>query len=312
MAPTDVPAASHALRDTLLLDRGLGYLSLALFVGGLVFVAALWPRGPGEDRRTRVILTAAWVCGLLTAAAQVGLQGAYARLGTLGDAFRPAVYREVLPTDTGIDLAARTLLWVLAAVVLAAVLQNGERAVRSPGWRVGAAAVGVGLLRTTGMSGHNSEGTHPAWGEVADLVHLLGVSLWVGGLTMLLVAVLPRRDPGELAAVAAGYSALAATAVTAIVGAGTVLAWQVIGSWHGLFSTSYGHLVLLKAALLALVLVAAGRSRTWVRTRLDIAVLLRGDRATVRPFVYSVAAETGLVMAVLVAASYLVTANPGR
>lgn len=306
------PAASAAVHRALLADRWAGYLGLALFLGGLVFVAALWPQGPADDRRTRTILAAAWCVGLVSSAAQIGLQGAYAQLGTLRDAFRGATYRSVLPTDLGIDLAARTLLWVLAAVVLAAVLRDGERAARSPGWRVGAAAVGLGLLRTAGMAGHDAEGSHPAWGEIADVVHLLGVSVWIGGLTLLLAGVLPRRRPEELAAVVAGYSALAATAVTAIVGAGVVLAWQVIGSWHGLFATSYGHLLLLKVALLALVLAAAGRSRSWVRTRLDIAVLLRGDRATVRPFVYSVAAETGLVMAVLVAASYLVTANPGR
>lgn len=306
------PTASRGVHDALLADRWLGYLSLALFLGGLAFVTVLWPQGPAEDRRTRVLLATAWVCGLLTSAAQIGLQGAYARLGTFEDAFRAGTYRDTLPTDIGIDLAARTLLWVLAAVVLAAVLQGGERTVRSPGWRVGAAAVGLGLLRTAGMAGHNAEGTHPAWGQVADVVHLLGVSLWIGGLTMLLVAVLPRREPRELASVVAGYSVLAATAVTAIVGAGAVLSWQVVGSWHALFATSYGHLLLIKIALVALVLTAASRSRAWVRTRLDIAVLLRGDRATVRPFVYSVAAETGLVMAVLVAASYLVTANPGR
>lgn len=310
--PATGPTASPTVHDVLLADRWLGYLALALFVGGLAFVTALWPQGPAEDRRTRIVLSGAWLCGLLSSAAQIGLQGAYADLGSFRDAFRPATYRQVLPTDIGIDMAARTLLWVLAAVVLAAVLQDGERAVRSPGWRVGAVAVGLGLLRTAGMAGHNGEGTHPAWGEAADLVHLLGVSLWIGGLTLLAAAVLPRRRPEELASVVAGYSVLAATAVTAIIGAGVVLAWQVVGSWHGLFATTYGHLLLVKIVLLALVLTVASRSRSWVRTRLDIAVLLRGDRATVRPFVYSVAAETGLVMAVLVAASYLVTANPGR
>jgi copper transport protein len=307
-----VPRASPTVHDALLADRWLGYLCLALFLGGLTFVATLWPQGPAADRRARLLLSAAWAGGLLSSAAQIGLQGAYTRLGSFTDAFRADTYRQTLPTDIGIDLAARTLLWVLAAVVLAAVMGGGEAALRSPGWRVGAAAVGLGLLRTTGMAGHNAEGAHPVWGEIADLVHLLGVSLWIGGLTVLLVAVLPRREPRELASVVAGYSTLAATAVTAITGAGAVLAWQLVGSWHALFATSYGHLLLLKIALLSLVLIAAGRSRSWVRTRLDIAVLLRGDRATVRPFVYSVAAETGLVMAVLVAASYLVTANPGR
>jgi putative copper export protein len=78
------------------------------------------------------------------------------------------------------------------------------------------------------------------------------------------------------------------------------------------FTTDYGRLLLVKLAIFALVLVIAQASRSWVAHRLDFAVVLRGDAATVRPFVYSVAAETTLVVFVIVAASLLVTASPGR
>ncbi|MEV0735902.1 CopD family protein [Streptomyces sp. NPDC050549] len=308
---TAAPAPAPWVRKGLVAARWTGYLSLALFVGGLAFVALLWPRGAGE-RRARVLLGLAWTCGLASTVASLGLQGAYAALGGLRDALRPATYADVLITEPGLALAARGLLWVLAAVVLAALLQGGARTARSPGWRVGAGAVALGLLRATGMAGHNSEGTEPTWGAVADLVHLLGVSLWIGGLTMLTVAVLPRREPGELAAVVPGYSKLAAVSVTAIVAAGLVLAWQIVGSYDALLHTSYGHLLLLKTGVLAVVLAAAWCSRQWTRTRLDLAVLLRGDAATVRPFGYSVAAETGLVLVVLAVTSLLVTADPGR
>lgn len=109
-----------------------------------------------------------------------------------------------------------------------------------------------------------------------------------------------------------GYSRLAAVSVAGIVAAGLVLAWQVVGSYDALLHTSYGHLLLLKTGALGVVLLAALAGRQWVRTRLDLAVLLRGDAATVRPFGYSVAAETGLVLVVLAVTSLLVTANPGQ
>jgi putative copper export protein/methionine-rich copper-binding protein CopC len=302
------PAPSPSVRKGLVAVRWAGYLALALFVGGLAFVALLWPSGAYEPR-ARALLGFAWTGGLLATVAAVGLQGAYVSLGDLRDALRPATYADVLATEPGIVLAARGLMWVLAAVVLAALLQG---AARSPGWRVGALAVTFGLLRTTGMTGHNSEGSEPTWGAVADFVHLLGASLWIGGLAMLALAVLPRRRAGELAEIVPGYSRLAAVSVTGIVGAGLVLAWQVVGSYGALLHTSYGHLLLVKTAVLGGVLVAAFASRQWVRTRLDLAVLLRGDAATVRPFGYSVAAETGLVLVVLAVTSLLVTADPGR
>jgi copper transport protein len=305
------PEPSEAVRSAWVAVRWVGYLCLALFVGGLAFLALLWPQGT-EDRRTRRILTLSWTAGLAASLLAPGLQGAYGAMGTLGDVLQPAAYTDLLTTEVGIVAACRVLMWVLAAVVLAALLQGGDRTARSPGWRVGALAVSVGLLRTTGMAGHNSEGTHPGWGEIADLVHLLGVSLWLGGLTLLLLGVLPRRRPEELSAVVSGYSTLAGVSVAAIAAAGAVLTWQVVGSFDALFHTGYGRLLLLKLAVLALLLLIAQHSRGWVRTRLDIAVLLRGDRATVRPFVHSVAAETGLVLLVLAATSLLVTSAPGR
>ncbi|MEV0640012.1 CopD family protein [Streptomyces sp. NPDC050619] len=305
------PAPSPSVRKGLVAARWAGYLSLALFVGGLVFVALLWPPG-AHDPRARALLALAWTVGLLATVATLGLQGAYTALGGLRDALRPATYADVLATEPGIVIASRGLLWVLAAVVLGSLLQGGAGTSRSPGWRVGALAVTFGLLRTTGMAGHNSEGSEPTWGALADFVHLLGVSLWIGGLAMLAMAVLPRRQAGELAAVVPGYSRLAAVSVTGIVVAGLVLAWQVVGSYDALLHTSYGHLLLIKTAVLGGVLLAAYASRQWVRTRLDLAVLLRGDAATVRPFGYSVAVETGLVLVVLAVTSLLVTADPGR
>ncbi|MGW3116972.1 copper resistance CopC/CopD family protein [Streptomyces sp. NPDC001107] len=310
-AEAAVPKPSEEVHSAWVTARWAGYLSLALFVGGLAFLALLWPQG-AWDRRTRRVLTLSWTAGLAASLLAPGLQGAYGTMRTLGDVFRPGTYTDLLTTEVGVVAACRVLMWVLAAIALTALLQSGDRAARSPGWRVGALAVGLGLLRTTSMTGHNSEGTHPGWGAVADLVHLLGVSLWLGGLTVLLLGVLPRRRPDELSAVVTGYSTLAGVSVAAIVAAGAVLTWQVVGSFDALFHTGYGQLLLVKLAVLAAVLLIAQRSRGWVRTRLDIAVLLRGDRATVRPFVHSVAAETGLVLVVLAATSLLVTSAPGR
>ncbi|WP_078941370.1 copper resistance CopC/CopD family protein [Streptomyces cellulosae] len=310
-AASPVPTPSPSVRKGLVAARWIGYLALAVFLGGLGFLVLLWPRGADEPR-ARALLVLAWVAGLLATVVSVGLQGAYTTLGGFRDALRLGTYADMLTTEPGVVLAARTLLWVLAAVVLGALLQGGARTSRSPGWRVGALAVAFGLLRTTGMTGHNSEGGEPTWGAVADFVHLLGASLWIGGLAMLALAVLPRKRAGELAEVVPGYSRLAAVSVAGIVCAGLVLAWQVVGSYHALLHTSYGQLLLLKTGILGCVLLAAYASRQWVRTRLDLAVLLRGDAATVRPFGYSVAAETGLVLVVLAVTSLLVTADPGR
>jgi putative copper export protein len=287
-----------------------GFLCVALLIGGLAFLVIAWPEGGGVPR-VRRSLSLAWVLGLGTALAQIGLQAAYAALLPLSGVFDGAALESLFGTRVGAVLVARASLWLLAGVVLVGLLQQQEHAAYSAGWRVGLIAVGFGLLRTTGMTAHD-DSAHPLVGAIADTAHLAGVSLWIGGLVVLLFGVLPRRVPSEMATAVARYSNLALVSMLAIIGAGSLLAWQVVGSVHDLLHTSYGHTLLLKLALVTAVLALAQHSKAWVRHRLDVAVILDGDRATVRPFVYSVAAEAGLALAILAAASVLVTSSPGR
>jgi copper transport protein len=140
-----------------------------------------------------------------------------------------------------------------------------------------------------------------------------GVSLWAGGLAVLLLGLLPRRRSDELAAVLPRYSKLAFGSVLAIMAGGVVLSWGLVGSWSSLFGTGYGQLLLLKVAIFAVALTAGLASQRWVDHRLGVAVATpRGNVAVVRPFVYSVATTTVLVVFLLLAASFLVTASPGR
>ncbi|EWM11301.1 LigA protein [Kutzneria sp. 744] len=297
-----------AARSWYVLARLVDYLGIALFLGGSSFVALLWPAGSAV-RATRRVITTGWLLGATGAVATLVLEGVWAGAGPIG---LPLV-TQVLATDFGRVWLAIALLWLLAGVVLADLLQRKELAARSVAWRTGALAVGLGLLRAVGLTGHTSDaGT--ALVEIADLVHLLGMALWIGGLAVLLFGVLPRAQgprswPRVVPAAThdSRWSASARSWWPAL-----VLAWQTLGSVDALLHTDYGRILLVKIGVLAVVLAAAQASKSWVGRRLDFAVVLRGDARTVRPFVYSVTAETVLVVFVLLAASFLVTASPGR
>jgi copper transport protein len=294
-----------------LLARAADYLGTALFFGGCGFVAFLWPTG-SRVRAARRLLTTGWLLGLLGTVSAIGLEGAWAGQLPPSRAVDPTVIGQVLGLDFGREWVAKALLWVLAGVVLADLLRRCESAATSLAWRVGTGAVAIGVLRITGLTGHSTDTSYTAVAEVADLVHLVAMSLWVGGLAMLLFGVLPRRDPDELSKVVPRYSKLAMGSVLTVIAAGTVMAAQLLPGLGALFDTTYGELLLTKIVLLVVILFAAMASKSWVTHRLDFAVVLRGDSATVRPFVLSVAVETALVLLVLVAASVLVTANPGQ
>ena len=204
---TTVPGPDPAVKDALTGVRILGFATTALFVGGLVFIAAVWPLG-GTDRRSRRLLAASWALGLLTALAEIPLQAGYDALRPLSGVWDSSAISDLLAGRLGAELVAKALLWTASGVVLAALLQRAERAAVSAGWRVGVAAVGFGLLRLTGMPGHDDT-AHPLAGAIADTVHLTGAALWIGGLALLLIGVLPRRRPDELAVVVRRFSNLA-------------------------------------------------------------------------------------------------------
>ncbi|HEX9531024.1 MAG TPA: CopD family protein, partial [Acidimicrobiales bacterium] len=230
----------------------------------------------------------------------------------LGAIFDPGVVGHALQGRVGQVWATAGLLLVLAVPVLWALVRQGQAAVGATGWRVSAAAVTIGLLRAPALISHSSEGRQPWLGSAADLVHLGGVAVWLGGLAVMLAVVLPRRRPEEMERLVPMFSKVAFGAVAAIVVAGTFMSWQLVGSVHALVTSRFGRLLLLKIGLFGATLAAARLSKGWVDRRLDLAVLTGADRETVRPFVYSVVAEAGLAIGVLSVAGALVATSPAH
>jgi copper transport protein len=217
------------------------------------------------------------------------------------------VLRGPLAEDYGRPVAMLVVLWMLASVVVAAVWQGGPATVRSLPWRVGALAIGFGLLRTTGMTGHAAEAPG-GWPTLADLLHLIGISAWFGGLIVVLTCLIPTASLEEVQRVVRRFSVVAQVSVALIVASGLILLWQIAGGPGVLLTTHYGRVLALKLGLFGLVLTAAVFSKRW----LDRSVASSDRRTgTTRPLAASVAAESALVLAVLGAASVLVTSSPG-
>lgn len=127
-----------------------------------------------------------------------------------------------------IAIAAR---WTLATKPLAAIL--------------GIALAGLAPVALTGHTA--SSGSHDL-ATTSLLLHLVGVTLWVGGLAALgWVAV---RGSKRLEAAIARFSPLALWAFVIIGVSGTINASVRLGSFGEVFGSSYGRLVLAKVAAL--------------------------------------------------------------
>ncbi|MGH9227287.1 MAG: FixH family protein [Acidimicrobiales bacterium] len=315
-------------------DRGVGvtygvvrfaaFAGLVALIGGAVFVAALWPAGAGDARARRILATAWWVA-LAATVLSIPLQAAYAAGGSLADAFDPSVIGDELGARTG-------RAWLVRLALLAVVAVVGPRLARRAterGTETLAAVVGGGLalLATITVTGHAMSGDLVGLAVVTDIVHLSAVSVWLGGLALLLGAVLwPSGGvaDGRAESVVARFSDVAFGAVMVIVASGVVQAWRQLGSWDALVDTSYGRLLLVKVGFVTLMAAAAAASRSWVRQRAQArtaalalspgpgaTAVTPSGRAPLSVLRRSVAVEVGLAVAVLATTAALVNAVPG-
>jgi putative copper export protein len=127
---------------------------------------------------------------------------------------------------------------------------------------VPAIALGLAVASTLPLTGHALEYRGGAvLGWLLQTTHATAAALWIGtlgGLVLLLPAQLrfltAERRRGWLLRIGAVFSRTALAGSSVAILAGSLLAIADVESWEALVSSDYGHLLLLKLALLAAVL----------------------------------------------------------
>lgn len=310
--------------------RWVTFASLLVLFGVVAFALAVWPgrelRGEGEQafRRWWRRLAAGSAVGVVvgTAAAFL-LQGAVAGDLGLGDAMSFDVLEEVAGTRFGqVAVARLALVVVLAAVLWSQRLRlpgvsrtsvgSASRIDRLPlSVVVGVAVLGVGMASTPGVAGHAGTTSPVALNVLADTVHVVAAGVWLGGLALLLVGVLPsaRRhhpDAVDAAPLVARYSDVALVAIAAVVASGLVRSWVEVRSLGALDET-YGLVLLAKVGVFVPIVVAG-----YVNNRI-LKPKLNADAASAwRTLRRTVTAEVVLAAAVLGLTALLVNLAPAR
>jgi len=129
------------------------------------------------------------------------------------------------------------------------------------GLAIGGSVVAIGLAATWALAEHASTGVQTAIAMPVDVVHLLSVAIWLGGLAALLTALFSA--PSIEASAVRRFSRLAFVAVAVVAATGVYQGWRQIGTWSALTGTSYGQLLLVKVGLVAVMLGVAWISRRW-------------------------------------------------
>ncbi|MEU1617330.1 copper resistance protein CopC [Streptomyces sp. NPDC005722] len=266
--------------------RYAAYLGFALLVGAAFFIGVCWPDG-ARTRSMRRLVATGWAAMVAATILLLMLRAPYANGGGLGDAFDLGGVREVLDTRPGAALLSRLLLLAAGAVFIAVLFGSWakredpvERQDLAWGLAIGGTVVSVGLAATWAMAEHASVGIQASVAMPVDIVHLLAMAVWLGGLTALLVALWSGQRVER--ATVQRFSKIAFGAVVTLVVTGVYQSWRQLGSWDALVSTGYGQLLLVKIGLVIVLVELAWLSRRWTG-RLGEAAAVRGRTAVAQP-----------------------------
>ncbi|MGW0087175.1 copper resistance CopC/CopD family protein [Streptomyces sp. NPDC003393] len=251
------------------LGRYVSYAGFIVLAGGAAFVLACWQRGAGVRVLQRLVVSG-WVALTAATLALLLLRGSYTTSGKVADVFDLDLLGQVLQTKTGAALVSRLLLLAAAALFVAVLFgayekrEDEEKRDLTFGLGIGGTVVAAGLAASWAMAEHASVGLQPGIAMPVDVVHLLAVAAWLGGLVALLVALYraPADTPVGVSAVRR-FSRIAFGSVLTLVATGTYQAWRQVGTWSALTGTRYGQLLLAKIGLVLLLVVLGWFSRRW-------------------------------------------------
>ncbi|MEU2788526.1 copper resistance protein CopC [Streptomyces sp. NPDC007100] len=262
--------------------RYIAYAGFVVLVGGAAFVLVCRPAA-ARVRSVQRLVSQGWAALTAATIAMLLLRTPYTTSGDLADVFDLGGLKQVIETKPGAALVSRLLLLAAAALFVAVLFgayaraqggeggesgkagESGEVAKRRKdltfGLAVGGVIVAVGLAATWAMAEHASTGLQTAIAMPVDVLHLLAVATWLGGLTALLVSL--YRGPSVARSGVRRFSRLAFGSVLVVVATGVYQSWRQVGTWKALTDTSYGRLLLIKVALVVVLVGVAWFSRRW-------------------------------------------------
>ncbi|MFD8949042.1 copper resistance CopC/CopD family protein [Streptomyces xanthophaeus] len=278
--------------------RYAAYAGFTVLVGGSAFILLCWRRGAAQ-RPLQQLVVGAWVTLTAATLAMLVLRTPYTGSGRFADALDLDGLKAVLETKTGASLVSRLLLLGAAALFIAVLFgayarrlpasgaaergRGGNGSKGGPesagdqrdedtsdltfGLAIGGSVVSAGIAATWALSEHASTGIQPGIAMPVDILHLLAVAAWLGGLAALLLAL--HKVPGIERSAVRRFSTVALVSVTVLAVTGVYQAWRQLGSWSALTGTDYGRLLLLKIGLVAVLLAIAYLSRKWTARLAD-------------------------------------------
>jgi copper transport protein len=210
------------------------------------------------------------------------------------------------------------LIW-LARLGLALAcfwLSNGNQ----PSWkRLAALPASLALLLTISLTSHAATGEQSWLPVLSDWLHLIGMSVWFGGLAYFLSGLLALRRLEEVLRTRLvslsiqKFSAMALVSVALIGVTGLYAAYLRIGTLQALTTSLYGYSMLVKQGFVGLLMLLAAGNLLVISPQLKRSRLDGGSNIQlVKRFTLMVSAEALLAVLLLSAVSYLTYLPPAK
>jgi copper resistance protein D len=246
--------------------RGLALCGQAVAIGGVFFVLLVLRPTVSDGASVRPRLAKSLVLTAIGAAVVAAAQALSlaVQLFVLSDPGSGVPFAEVASTSffrAGLVRIVACVSIVISCLVLA-------RRPEGRGWWLALAAFTLLLATGSAWTSHAAGRIGPrAMLLVLDALHQLAAGVWIGGLLHLTVVASSRADSGWSAAMLKRFSTMSFASVVALVVAGAGLSLGYVDGTGALFGTSYGSMIITKAAVLV-GLVALGAANFFVVRRL--------------------------------------------
>jgi copper transport protein len=282
------------------------FLSLALLLGGLGFRLLIGREElpPAAERRFFAIVGLGVVATL-----EVGIVAFILRAeDALQLPFVRLLYGDLSSisggTRFGEAFIGMTLGYALVAAFVFLAWLTDRRFLLWP-----ALVLGIGFASGLSLSGHSAVDPGSSWRtELADWAHLSAAALWIGGLVQLAFVIWPKA-PALRRTAFLRFSRLAGGLIAIVLGAGLYLSIVRLPQLSDLWTAGYGRVLLVKLGLVGLAL-------TWGAVHHFVAQSLRAGNTRVSESTIlsrlprSLAGESAIGMAILLAAAVLVDSKP--
>lgn len=298
--------------------RALGFASLLLIVGAICFLSYVWHVVGMDDAPPRFfvlwkrVLIGAWVGLLVATLLSLPLQASQA--GGIGFAggFAPEALSSVVGTRFGTLMVIRGVVLLLGAMVWLVVRARVES--KDSVFEAAAGIFVLGLLACTAMAGHAGSTPPVVVNVPVDVLHLLAVGAWVGGLAILTAVVFPayrKREVGSLGMVVSRYSDVAVVAVAVVVITGTWASFVEVKALSA-FDTAYGWTLLTKIGLFLPLLGLGAINNRRTKPQIEQAGGSEDRSRAIGLLKRLVAIEVALAVAVVGVTAFLVNLPPAR